>query len=58
VLLEPAERGKVRLIMLEIIFEEFKRMSSKSTHVTDGRTDGQLALASHGKTEQQPNSMY
>jgi len=32
-------RKKVRLIMRGIIFEEFQRMSSQSTIVTDGRAD-------------------
>jgi len=34
----------VRLITREIIFEEFQRISSQSTNVTDGRTDGQLIM--------------
>jgi len=40
-MLGSAERRKVRLIFREIIFEEFERMWSQSTIVTDGRTDGQ-----------------
>jgi len=34
-----AERRKVGLIIREIIFEEFQRVSSQSTNVTEGRTD-------------------
>jgi len=34
-MLGSAERRKVRLVIREIIFEEFQRMSSQSTNVTD-----------------------
>ena len=36
-----AERRKVRLLIREIIFEEFQRAQSQSTHVTDGQTNRQ-----------------
>ena len=34
-----------KLIIREIIFKEFLRMSSQSTNVTDRGTDGQLIMA-------------
>jgi len=37
-MLGSAERRKVRLIIREIIFEEFQRVSSQSTSVTDRQT--------------------
>jgi len=43
-MLASAERRKVRLISREIIFEEFERVWSQSTNVTDGWTDGQLTM--------------
>ena len=45
VMLGSAEKRMVRLITREIIFEEFQRISSQSTNVTDGRTNGQLIMA-------------
>jgi len=46
VTLESAERKMVRLIIREIIFEEFKPIWSWIHDTsTDGQTDGQLALA-------------
>jgi len=39
-MLESAERRKVRLTIREIIFEEFQPVSSQSTNVTDRQTDG------------------
>jgi len=47
-MLGSAERRKVRLIIREIIFEEFQRVSSLSTNVTDGQTDGRTTY--HGIT--------
>jgi len=44
VMLGSAEKGMVRLITREIICEEFQRISSQSTNVTDGRTEGQLIM--------------
>jgi len=38
-MLGSAERRQVRLIIREIIFEEFRCMSSQSTNVTDGWRD-------------------
>jgi len=35
-----AEKRKVRLIIREIIFQEFQPVCSQYTNVTDGRTDG------------------
>jgi len=40
-----AETRKVRLIIREIIFEEFQRVWPQSTNVTHGRTDRQLTMA-------------
>jgi len=42
-----AEKGKVRLISREIIFEEFQPMNTipQRYRLTDRRTNGQLALA-------------
>jgi len=56
-MLESAESQVPKLIIRKIIFEEFQRMSSQSTNVTDGQTDGrtdrQLTIrnASCGKNE-------
>jgi len=59
VMLESAERRKVGLIISEMFFEEFQRMWSQSTNVTEyTRTDGQttyhdntaLRYASPGKS--------
>jgi len=44
VMLGSAERRKVRVIIHEIIFEEFQRVWSQSTNVTDRWTDGQLIM--------------
>jgi len=38
------ERRKIRLIIREIIFEKFQRMTPQSTNVTDRRTNGQLTM--------------
>ena len=38
-----------KIVIREIILEEFQRMWSQSTNVTDGRTDGQTTY--HGNTE-------
>jgi len=38
-MLGSAEGRKVKLIVCEVIFEEFQRMSSQSTNVTDRQTD-------------------
>jgi len=40
-----AESEEVRLISREIIFAEFQPTWSRYLNVTDGWTDGQLALA-------------
>jgi len=39
-MLESAESQVPKLIIREIIFEEFQRVWSQSTNVTDRRTDG------------------
>jgi len=46
-MLESAERRKVRLIMREIIFEEFQHVHHHNppTSQTDRRTDGQLTVS-------------
>ena len=38
-MLGSVERRNVRLIIREIIFEQFQRISSQSTNVTNRRTD-------------------
>jgi len=56
-MLGSAESQVPKLIIREIIFEEFQRMSSQSTNITDGQTDRQttyngitaLRYASRGK---------
>jgi len=48
VMLGSSERRKVTLISREIISEEFQRIWSQSTNVTDGRTDRQTTY--HGNT--------
>ena len=53
VMLGSVEKRMVRLISREIIFEEFQRISSQSTNVTNRRTDrrtsyhGDTALSTH-----------
>jgi len=47
-MLGSAETRKVRLIVREIIFEEFQHVSSRSTNVTDGRTDGETNRQTDG----------
>jgi len=44
-MLGSAESEMVRLISREIIFAEFQPMWSRYLNVTNGRMDGQLALA-------------
>jgi len=41
-----AERRKVKLTIREIIIDEFQRVWSQSTNVTDGRTDSRTTY--HG----------
>jgi len=48
-MLGSAESQVPKLIIREIIFEEFQRLSSQSTNVTDGRTDGRRTTY-HGNT--------
>jgi len=47
-MLGSAESQVYKLITREIIFEEFQRMWSQSTNVTDGQTDSQKTY--HGNT--------
>jgi len=44
-MLGSAVRRKVRVIISEIIFEEFQHMRSQSVNVTDRRMDRQLTTA-------------
>ena len=53
-MLGSAESQVPKVIIREIIFEEFQRVSSQSTNVTDGQTDNlswqyRATLASRGK---------
>jgi len=47
-MLGSAESQVPELIIREIIFEEFQRVWSQSTNVSDGRTDGRTTY--HGNT--------
>ena len=44
-MLGSAESEMVKLISREIMFAEFQPILSRYLNVTDGRTDGQLAMA-------------
>ena len=48
ILMQNVEKRMVRLIRSEIIFEEFQRISSQSTNVTNRRTDRRTSY--HGNT--------